>query len=322
MPHDPFLARKVPGMPALAVVGTMNFGARTTEAESLATIDHALELGLVCFDTANMYANGAAERLLGRALASVPNARIATKTGLFPIKGKAEGLAPEQVLRSVSDSLERLRRDQVDLLYLHAPDRRTPIDETLGAVKQLVDEGRVKHFGVSNFAAWEVLELMLACDRIGLPRPRVSQVVMNVAIRQVEIEYLRFAARYDVHTTVYNPLAGGLFARELSIDDAPPKGSRFDGNARYQKRYWSERFFRLKAAIASEAGKSGLAAIDVAYGWLAQHAGVDSIIAGPSQASHLDAVVKAVSQPLPESLLAAVSAAQAVFDGTDATYAR
>jgi aryl-alcohol dehydrogenase-like predicted oxidoreductase len=322
MSHDPFLDRRRPDARPLVVLGTMNLGGRTPERESLGIVERALALGVRCFDTANMYANGASERLLGRALAGVGDVRIATKVGLKPVRGRAEGLGPERVLAAVDESLGRLGRDRVDLLYLHAPDRSTLIDETLGAVRDLVQAGRVRHFGVSNYAAWELLELMLACDRLGLERPRVSQVVMNVAVRQVEVEYLRFAAKYGLHTTVYNPLAGGLFARDLAMDAAPPAGSRFDANPRYRRRYWSRRFFDLKAALAAAAASHGLTTLDVAYGWLAAQPGVDSLLVGPSQPDHVDAAVAAVARVLPGDLLTAVAEAQRDFDGTDASYAR
>jgi aryl-alcohol dehydrogenase-like predicted oxidoreductase len=322
MTYDPFLDRRPPGSRPLVVLGTMNLGSRTPERASRAVLERALERGVRVFDTANLYGNGAAERLLRHALAGLADVRIATKVGLMPIKGRPEGLAPERLRIAVLESLERLGRDGVDLLYLHAPDRNTPIDETLGAVRDLVHAGRVRHFGVSNFAAWEVLEMMLACDRLGLERPRVSQVLMNAAIRQVEVEYLRFAAKYALHTTVYNPLAGGLFARELTLEAPAPKGSRFDGNARYRRRYWSERLFAFKDRLGAAAASHGLALPDAAYGWLAAQPGVDSILVGPSEAAHVDAAVDALARPVPEGLLTAVADAQRDFDGTDASYAR
>lgn len=300
----------------------MNFGTRTPDAEARAIVGRALERGLRCFDTANLYGNGASERLLGRALADVPDARIATKVGLLPVKGRPEGLAPERLLRAVDESLGRLGRDAVDVLYLHAPDRATPVDETLGAVGDLVRAGKVRHFGVSNYAAWEVLDLLHRCDARGLPRPRTSQVLLNLAIRQIELEYVRFARTHELHTTVYNPLAGGLFARPLALDAPPPAGSRFDVNRRYRDRYWTERLFRFADACRALAAESGLTTVELAYGWLAQHPGVDSILAGPSAVAHLDAAVDACARPLPPPVVAGVRELQRAFDGTDASYAR
>lgn len=306
---------------ASLVIGTMNFGRRTGASESQACIERALERGVRCFDTANLYADGVSETILGRALDGVRDVRIATKVGLRPIAGRPEGLAPERVLAAVHASLERLRRDEIDLLYLHAPDRATPIDETLGAVRDLMRAGRVRALGVSNYASWEVLEIALACDRLGMARPRATQVVMNVAIRLVEAEHLRFASKYGLHVTAYNPLAGGLFARVM--DPAHPEpGTRFDLHAHYVRRYGSQRFAALAETLRTLATTHGTTPAAIAYGWLAAHTGVDSVIAGPSQRAHVDAAVDAFSQRLSPALLESVAAAQRAFDDTDATYAR
>jgi aryl-alcohol dehydrogenase-like predicted oxidoreductase len=321
-PPDPWLSKRAADVPALLVVGCMNFGGRTKAGDSKAIVERAVERGLRCFDTANMYGNGESERLVGRALAKVPDARIATKVGLLPVKGRPEGLAPERVLRAVDESLDRLGRPSVELLYLHAPDRATPLGETLGAIAELLQSGRIRHFGVSNYAAWELVELMQLCDARGMPRPRTSQVLLNLAIRQIEIEYVRFAASYGLHTTVYNPLAGGLFARPLQLDAPPPPGSRFETNRRYRDRYWSERLFTFADACRALAAEAGLTLVDLAYGWLAEHPGVDSILAGPGTVAHLDAAVDALRQPLPPALVTRVAALQRAFDGTDASYAR
>ncbi len=300
----------------------MNFGGRTSETESRAIIDRALARGLRHFDTANAYGSGKSERILGRALKGVPDAQVATKVGLLQLRGKSEGLAPERVLSAVEESLERLERPSIDLLYLHAPDRSTPIQETLSAVSRLLASGRVKHFGVSNYGAWEILELLLLCDAQKIPRPPISQVLLNLAIRQVEVEYLRFAATYRIHTTVYNPLAGGLFARNLSYRAAPPPGSRFEAQRRYRDRYWSERFFSFADACRGLASEHGLSLVELAYGWLAFHPGVDSILAGPATVAHLDAAIDDTARRLDPQLVERIRALQSAFDGTDASYAR
>jgi aryl-alcohol dehydrogenase-like predicted oxidoreductase len=180
----------------------------------------------------------------------------------------------------------------------------------------------VKEFGVSNYAAWEILEIIGICDGRGVARPRISQVIMNLAIRQIEIEHVRFAAKYSVHTTVYNPLAGGLFARSLQLAAPPPAGSRFAVQARYRDRYWSERLFAFTEACRTVATGAGLSLVELAYGWLAQHPGVDSILAGPATVAHLDAAIDGCARTLGPELLDSIRVLQRAFDGTDASYAR
>ncbi len=321
-PLDPWLSRRAPGQPPLLVLGCMNLGSRTPDGESRAILERALHHGIRCFDTANMYGNGASEKVVGQALRGVAGVRVATKVGLWPIKGRPEGLSPQHLPTAVEASLERLGQSQLEVLFLHAPDHAVPVVETLTAVAALQRAGKVVHLGVSNHAAWQVLELMFAADGLGMPRPRTSQVMLNLAIRQIELEYTRFAARYALHTTVYNPLAGGLFARALDANAPPPPGSRFDGNKRYQDRYWSPRLFSFATQARDLAQQHGLTLLDLAYGWLMQHPGVDSILLGPATVGHLDDAVAACARVLPKALLTQLAALQRAFDGTDASYAR
>src|SRR5580704_4767062 len=192
-------------------VGTMNFGKRTPGEESVRIVHRALERGLRFFDTANAYNDGESERILGRALKGRREAcTIASKVGLARLQGKAEGLSARAVASAIGGTLERLGTDWVDVYYLHAPDHGAPIEETLGAMHALIDSKKVRAWGVSNYASWQILEMLHVCDAREMPRPALSQVIYNLLIRQIEIEHLAFARRYGVEVTVYNPLAGGL----------------------------------------------------------------------------------------------------------------
>jgi aryl-alcohol dehydrogenase-like predicted oxidoreductase len=318
-------------MTSKLALGCMNFGKRTTEAESLKIIDRALGAGVDVLDTANVYNDGESERVVARALrehggAARVAAKLATKVGYGRVDGKQEGLSPAAVVRACDASLARLGVDAIDIYYLHVPDPNVPIEDTLGALAELHRAGKIRDFGVSNFASWQILEMFGICERIGLPRPVISQVIYNVVVRQVEIEYLRFARKYRLTTTVYNPLAGGLLARpvvgERSGASAIPKGSRFDNNKQYQKRYWTERMFDVTAALTQAAHAHGRTLLELAYAWLASRPGVDSILVGPATIAHLDAALAAIERPAPPELLARADEIHADFTGTDASYAR
>ncbi|HZH12952.1 MAG TPA: aldo/keto reductase [Archangium sp.] len=309
--------------PAAISVGTMNFGARTPAPEAQRIVARALERGVPFFDTANSYGNGEAERLLGQALRGRrAEVGLATKVGLARVRGKPEGLSSGQLVRAVEDSLKRLGTDYVDVLYLHAPDASTPVEETLEAVHGLLRAGKARHWGVSNHAAWQLLELRGLCDARGLPRPVVSQVLYNMLVRQVEVEYLPFTRRYPIHTTVYNPLAGGLLSGRHVPGGAIPAGSRFDGNRFYQRRYWSERLLEQAARLREVAEAAGLTLVELAYAWLASRPGVDSVLAGPATVEHLDAALDACAKPLPPEVATRVDELSREWLGTDATYAR
>lgn len=318
----PWLRPRAPGAPVAVALGTMNFGRRTPEQEARRLVARALERGVRWFDTADSYQDGTSERLLGAALRSAPHAGIATKVGLRRLRGQEEGLAPEVILGAIDGSLARLGRDHVELYYLHAPDRRTPVDETLDALHAVLRSGKARAWGVSNHASWEVLDLMHRADARGMPRPLVSQVLYNAAIRQIELEHLRFARTFGLHTSVYNALAGGLLAGTLRLDAPPPPGSRFDTVPHYRARYWSERVFKFAEGCSEIARAHGLSPTDLAYGWLASREGVDSVLLGPATLPQLDSALDALSRPLPEAAAAALAALQRAFDGGEARYAR
>jgi aryl-alcohol dehydrogenase-like predicted oxidoreductase len=241
--------------------------------------------------------------------------------GLDGIPRKKEGLAPEVILRAIDASLSRLGTDHVDVYYLHAPDRSTPIGETLDAMKTLLDAGKVRSWGVSNYASWEILEMNQLADARGMARPVISQVIYNVLVRQIEIEYLPFTARFPIHTTVYNPLAGGLLSGTHKRDQIR-KGSRFDGNAMYQKRYWTERFFEAVSAIEGVAREEGMDLVSLAYAWIAARPGIDSILVGPADVTQLDAAIEACGHSLSKSAMMRLDEIHYAFAGTDAKYAR
>ena len=314
--------RETPGAPVPLAVGTMNFGKRTSEGESARIVRRSIERGLRFFDTANAYNDGESERILGRALdRDRKSCFIASKVGLKGLPGKAEGLSREVIAKAIDATLARLGTDHVDLYYLHAPDPSTPILETVLAMKLVVDSGKARAWGVSNYASWQVLEIDQLADANGLARPAASQLLYNVLIRQLEVEYFAFARRYPVHTTVYNPLAGGLLAGKHE-PGAVPKGSRFDKNALYQRRYWSNRFFEHVAAIAEVAEEEHMTMVELSYAWVAGRRGVDSILLGPGDVAQLDAGIHGASLRLSPRAEKKLDELHVAFAGTDARYAR
>ena len=303
-----YLDPKEPGSRPALVVGTMNFGKRTPEAESRRIVARALERGLTFFDTANVYNDGESERILGRALGKRRGeARIATKVGIGKMSDP-EGLAPERIAAAIDESLQRLGTDRVELYYFHKPDHERSLEAAVKAMEQLQQSGKIGAWGGSNFASWQLGEM----TRLG--RPRVSQVIYNLLIRQLELEYFRFARNYRIHTTVYNPLAGGLLAGK--------PGARFDGNRMYQTRYLTDRMFELVAAYGKLAAGLGMSTVELGYAWLASRPGVDSILLGPASVEQLDAGIDGAARTLPKEALDQIDAVHRSYTGTDVSYAR
>ncbi len=315
------LSPKHPGARATPVVGTMNFGKRTPEPEAARIVSRALERGVTFFDTANAYGEGESERILGRALLGRRgNARIASKCGIGTLRGPAEGLRPETVRTALDATLRRLNIEQLDLYYLHTPDAKTPIADTIAVLDEAMRAGKIAAWGVSNHAAWRIGEIVHLCAERGTARPRVSQVLYNLLVRQLDLEYFSYAQQAGLHTTVYNPLAGGLLAGKGI--GAIESGSRFDKNPRYQKRYLTNRMQELSVAYAQLAQDAGIDRVQLAYGWIAQQPGVDSILLGPATVGQLDAGIDGCAQSIDAALLAKIDDIHRAYLGTDACYAR
>lgn len=309
-------------------LGAMNFGRRTDEAESKRIIARALELGVRHVDTANAYGEGASERIVGEALAGKRDEVVlATKCGFGRVGGKPEGLSPARLRAAIDESLKRLGTDRVDVYYLHVPDRDTPIEATLDALAGLLEEKKILSWGVSNYAAWQVLEMIHlassdALARRGLPRPVVAQQLYNVLIRQLDVEWFAFARRYRLHTVVYNPLAGGLLSGRHARDGSTQRGSRFDKNRLYLGRYFTDAMFDRVDALSQVAKTAGLSLLELSYAWLAGAEGVDSVLLGPASVAQLDEGVRACARALPPEVRGAVDALHQAWTGTDTKYVR
>jgi aryl-alcohol dehydrogenase-like predicted oxidoreductase len=301
----------------------MNFGKRTPEDESARVIARALERGVTWLDTANVYNDGESERIVGRAIARDRDRCIlATKVGLARTAGKVEGLSPERVLRAIDESLDRLGTSYVDIYYLHAPDHATPLEETLSAVEEILRAGKARAWGMSNYASWQVLDAANFGDEWRMGHP-IAQQLYNVMIRQLDVEWFAFTREHAVHTTIYNPLAGGLLTGKHARSKEPEKGSRFDGNKLYQRRYWSDRMFEFVDALTAIAKEEGITLVDLAYAFCAQRPGVDSVLLGPANVAQLDAGIDACQRaPLSDATKKKLDELSIAFQGTDATYAR
>lgn len=320
---NPHLAPRAPDQPALLALGCMNFGRRTPRAESLRILERALEAGVRLLDTANVYTQGDSERIVGEALRGRRDAAlVATKVGADRVGGRPEGLAPDRIRAACDESRSRLGIDVIDLYYLHLPDPLVPAAAQVDAVAGLLEAGKILHWGLSNHASWQILEFALLAKERGIAPPVVAQQLYNPLVRQLDLEYFRFARAHGVHTTVYNPLAGGLLAGGHAGDAPPPKGGRFDRNALYQKRYWRPAMFAAVEALRQVAAGAGLSLVELSYGFVLGHPAVDSVLVGPGTLDHLEAALAARSVVLTDDVRRAVADVYVELVGTDASYAR
>lgn len=309
------------------VLGTMNFGDTVDMRGSAAMLDAALEAGINAVDTANGYAGGATETMLGELLAGRhEDVVLATKAGMpHPDAGDHSPLSERGLRLSLEGSLRRLRTEKVDLFYLHQPDRSASLDETMQTVAALADEGRIGAVGVSNFAAWQIAEVNAAAERNGAPRPVVAQQLYNLIARRIEEEYVEFAQTTGLHTMVYNPLGGGLLTGRHNFN-APPEDGRF-GDSRlaemYKQRYWDEQLFAAIKEFTDIAEQAGMTLVELAFRWLISRPASGSVLLGGSKPHQLQANIEVLGKgPLENSVVEACDRVGAALRGPMPAYNR
>lgn len=275
--------------------GAMTFGSQTDEANAFRIVDRCVEAGINFFDTANSYNLGRAETILGKALGA-RRKDIVLATKVFNKMGDGpddRGLSRAAMHKAIDASLQRLATDYLDIYYLHQPDSATPIEETLATMDELVRAGKVRYPAVSNYAAWQVAEILWACEKHGYKPPYVSQPMYNLIARGIEEEFLPFCKRFGVSVISYNPLAGGLLTGKHQKQGGPIVGTRFDGNQLYLNRYWHDDYFAAVDDLRAIARDAGRTLVELAFQWLLGQPLVDSVILGASRLEQLEENLKA-----------------------------
>ncbi|HEU4617275.1 MAG TPA: aldo/keto reductase [Gammaproteobacteria bacterium] len=266
-------------------LGTMMFGRRTGEADSIEMIEHALEAGINFLDTANAYGEGESERIVGKALAR--NARrertiLATKV-FFPenrTDPNARGLSRRHVIAGCEASLKRLKTDWIDLFQLHRAQSDIPIDETLRALDDLIRAGKVRYIGTSMFPAWKLVESLWASKELGLNRFVSEQPAYNLLDRTAERELLPAAQSFGLAVIPWGPLCGGLLSGKYRRDDQSAQGRWHDGKDNFGRPATPAAFDVIEAVIEIAAEK-GCTASQLALAWNAAQPGVTAPIIGP-----------------------------------------
>jgi aryl-alcohol dehydrogenase-like predicted oxidoreductase len=273
----------------------MTFGSQTDQVAAGRIVDHCLDAGMNFFDTANVYNRGLAETILGKALKG-RRSKVVLATKVRGKMGDAPnecGLSRAAIHKAIETSLQRLQTDYVDVYYLHQPDYDVPIEETLAAMEEVVRAGKVRYPAVSNYAAWQVCEILWIAEKNGSQPPCISQPMYNMLARGIEEEYLPFSKRFDVAIVPYNPLAGGLLTGKHARERGPASGTRFDGNKLYLDRYWHDDDFAAVEELQSIARQAGKTIVELALQWLLTQPHVDSIILGASRLEQLEENLKA-----------------------------
>ncbi|MEM1386026.1 MAG: aldo/keto reductase [Pseudomonadota bacterium] len=277
--------------------GTMQFGGKADATQSRALFEACREAGITHFDTAFAYTNGASERLLGAFAAHErDDLFIATKCA-HP--GNA---APDLITEQFDESLARLDMDYVDLLYLHRWDDGTPLELTFEALAKMVEAGRVRHIGLSNFAAWQVMKAVAVAKEFSLTITAL-QPMYNLVKRQAEVEILPMALSESIAILPYSPLGGGLLTGKYNRGN----GGRLKDDAMYAARYGQDWMHKAAQALHEHADKAGVSPITLAVAWVARHPGVTGPIISASNPDQLQPSLDAIDFTLSDEAYAALS---------------
>jgi aryl-alcohol dehydrogenase (NADP+) len=292
----------------------MTFGLQSDEATAIAVLDRAAEGGVDFLDSSDAYplggdmsTRGRTEEIIGRWLRGKRD-RFIIATKCFAPVGPAPfdaGNSRKHIMSAVDASLRRLQTDYIDLYQLHGYDPATPIDETLGALDDLVHHGKVRYIGCSNFLTYQLVRAVGRSETLQLAKFDSVQPRYNLLFRQIEREMLPFCEEEGVGVIPYNPIAGGLLSGKHSHTAPPPEGSRFTlgwaGQA-YQERYWHEREFETVEALRKLADQAGVSLVTLSVAWVLANKAVTAPIIGASRPEQLDASLAAVEYKLDPDL--------------------
>jgi 1-deoxyxylulose-5-phosphate synthase len=290
-------------------LGTANFADPTPEEESAAIIDRALDAGINLIDTGNSYKAGESERFIGRALRASgrrQEALLATKA-FFPVGPgpNDRGGSRLHLLRACEDSLRRLQTDYLDLLILHRPDPDVPVEETLGALTDLVRQGKVRYIGCSTHPAWRVMEALMVSELKGLARVVVEEPPYNLLDRRIENELVPLCQAHGLGIIAWSPLAMGILAGRYS----PGAGFPSDSRAALRGGIYADRVSPRAVAVGERfvalARQAGLPPVQLALLWVKDQPGITAPIIGPRTAAQLDEMLPVMAMQLSDDLRAA-----------------
>ena len=278
-------------------LGCNNFGGRLDAAQTKAVIDKCIDEGITMFDTSDIYGGrGKSEEFIGPALK--PHRRnvvLATKCAGPMGEGPYwSGLSRKYIIEAVEDSLRRLQTDYIDLFQVHFPDPRTPIDETLHALDDLVRDGKIRYIGSSNFKSWQVVEADWVSKTEHISRFISAQNEHSLLQRGPEAELIPACEQYGVGLLPFFPLASGFLTGKYRPNEAPPEGTRLGApNSPFAGRILNEGNFDMLVKLEKFAEDRGHSMIELAFGWLASKPVVGSVIAGATKPEQVEQNAKA-----------------------------
>jgi aryl-alcohol dehydrogenase-like predicted oxidoreductase len=282
-------------------LGCNNFGGRSDYAATRAVVHKALDLGITLFDTSDTYGEGgASEEYLGRALAGRRNDIVLASKFARPMdsEGKLQGASRRYIMSAVEASLKRLDTDYIDLYQQHIADPKTPIEETLRALDDLVRQGKIRYIGCSTLSAWQVVEAQWVSTHFGLARYASCQERYSLIDRDLDREMMPVIEAYGLGLIPFSPLANGLLTGKYRRNAPLPAGARLATTPRLAERTLTEANWATVERLADFCEARGHSLLELAFSWLLHRPAVASVIAGATSPAQIEANVRAASWAL------------------------
>jgi aryl-alcohol dehydrogenase-like predicted oxidoreductase len=287
-------------------LGCNNFGGRVDAQRTVEVVNKCIDMGITLFDTADAYGRGKSEEFMAPALkAHRRNIVVATKAGVPMGEGPYfSGASRKYLMDALDDSLRRLETDYIDLYQMHVPDARTPIDETLRALDDMVRSGKVRYIGCSNYSGWQIVEAMWTAKTEYLTPFISAQNQYSLLERAIETEVAPACLKYGLGVLPYFPLASGFLTGKYRKDEQMPEGARLSApNNPFASRILNDRNYETLTSLEDFATARGHSMVELAFGWLASQPYVGSVIAGATRPEQVEENARAADWKLtPEEM--------------------
>lgn len=286
----------------------LTFGHATDEETAAQCIYRAYELGINLFDTANVYAAGRAEEVMGKALKAFPRDSYVLATKVYFPMGEGpndRGLSRKHIFEQCHASLKRLGTDYIDLYQCHRYDKETPLEETVRAMGDLIRQGKILYWGVSEWSASQILDAIHLCQQMNIAPPVSNQPHYNMLGREIEKEVLPMCERVGMGNIVYSPLAQGVLTGKYQPGSPPPPDTRAADESSNMFMRWlmSDEVLTKVQKLRPIAERNGLTMAQLALAWCLRQPMVSSVIIGARKVSQIEDNVKASGVQLsPEDL--------------------
>lgn len=286
----------------------LTFGGSTEKEIAIKTIETAYDLGINSFDTANVYARGESEKVVGEALSKYDRESYVLATKVFGQMGDGpndQGLSRKHIFEQLHASLKRLNMDYIDIYYCHRYDKETPVDETLRTIDDMIRQGKVLYAGVSEWTAQQIQEAVGTADKYLLDRIIVNQSNYNMFHRNIESEVLPVSEQHGISQIVFSPLAQGVLTGKYSLSNRLPEGSRAtDPNSNmFMNQFLNDETLVKVEKLAGIANNHSISLAQLAIAWILRQPGVASTLVGATKPQQIIENVKGVGVTLTSDVI-------------------